>query len=91
MGPAYINYIASVVFASMTFALFFQYFHHNRDRISMLLVILGSSFAWAAAYTGATYSMHGAPWGTISAALTTAIIVVILSLLILAIRSAFNG
>lgn len=91
MGPAYVNYFASVLFASVTFALFFQYFHLYQGRVGMLLVILGSALAWAAAYTGALHSMSEGPWGKVSATCTTLTIVIILALLILAIRTALNG
>jgi len=91
MGPAYINYIASVVFASITFILFFQYFAFHEDRIPMLLVIAGAGCAWGGAYCAATYQIYGGAWGALSSTLTALAVIIILILLALAIRTAFNA
>lgn len=92
MGPVYINYLASVVFASITFIFFFQYFSAFHDRIPVLFVIGGVGCAWAGAYCGANYYVDGSRvWGTFGLTFTALAVVIMLILFILAIRTALNA
>ncbi len=52
MGPAYINYVGSLVFGGLTLSFLFLFFRMNQDRIAMLATIVAGACAWMSCYAG---------------------------------------
>jgi hypothetical protein len=92
MEPAYINYFASVIFATLTLVLFFMYFLTLKSPTGMILVVLASGAAWASAYAGVYYVLsENVLWRVVAQTFLSVSVVIVTALIILAIRTRFYG
>lgn len=83
MGPAYINYLGSLVYGTLTLVFLFQFFFRQGDRIAMLLTTLAAALAWLSCYIAIVST-------AVAGVITMLAASLIVILLIFAIRTFLN-